>query len=218
MSEFVAANKKIELISFYRSSTNTFLALFFPVALTGIIFSKELLYIWTGNIELAARGAPIMQLVLLGTTLNGLMHFPYALQLAYGKTKLPLLINLILLVVSIPLIIILTSHYGVIGGATAWAVLNALYVFIGTWLTHRSILVGLGTKWAIKDAGIPLILSIIILIIGSQLIFYANVSDGLSLFFGIILCGITIGLLLIFTKNSTNIFLQEFHAYFRARK
>ena len=183
-----------------------------------IIFSKSLLAIWTGNADLAARATPVVQLILFGTALNGVMHFPYTLQLAFGKTKLPLFINLILLGVSVPLIILLTSHYGVIGGAAAWAILNTIYVLIGIWITHRSILIGLGPKWTLKDVGVPLIVSISVLVVGGQIIFYANVGEALNLFFGSILCVITIGITLLFSKDSTNILLQEFHVYFRKSK
>ena len=218
MSELVAAGNEVKLISFYESSTRIFLSLFFPIVLTAIIFSKSLLAIWTGNADLAARATPVVQLILFGTALNGVMHFPYTLQLAFGKTKLPLFINLILLGVSVPLIILLTSHYGVIGGAAAWAILNTIYVLIGIWITHRSILIGLGPKWTLKDVGVPLIVSISVLVVGGQIIFYANVGEALNLFFGSILCVITIGLTLLFSKDSTNILLQEFHVYFRKSK
>ena len=98
----------------------------------------------------------IVSLLLIGTTLNGVMHFPYALQLAYGATKLPLKINVILMVVMVPMTILLASSFGAVGGATSWALLNCIYLFIGTWLTHRLLLKGIGGKWLMEDVAIPL--------------------------------------------------------------
>jgi len=49
------------------------------------------------------------------------MHFPYALQLAYGMTRLPLLINSILMIALVPMTIFLALRYGAVGGAAAWA-------------------------------------------------------------------------------------------------
>ena len=38
----------------------------------------------------------------------------------------------------------------------AWLTLHALYVLLGTWLTHRHLLRGLGKQWLFRDVGVPL--------------------------------------------------------------
>jgi O-antigen/teichoic acid export membrane protein len=85
------------------------------------------------------------------------MHLPYALQLASGHSSLPAKINLALVVVFAPLLILLAANFGIVGGAAAWAILNLLYLFFGSWVTHRSVLPGVGMKWIIGDVGIPLV-------------------------------------------------------------
>lgn len=162
-SALVAAGDTGGLIDLYRWGTRGLLAIVFPVAFAGIILSQELIYLWTGNIELAYSTAPIVSVILIGTSLNGAMHFPYALQLAFGMTRLPLTINAILVAVFGPMIVLLAIELGAIGGAIAWALLNGLYLFVGTWLTHRSLLVGLGAKWLFEDVGIPLGISLFVM-------------------------------------------------------
>jgi hypothetical protein len=90
------------------------------------------------------------------------MHFPYALQLAYGMTRLPLKINTILILAMIPTTTLLGLKYGAVGGAGAWAILNVVYLLIGTTLTHQSILKGVGVEWLLCDVGMPLGISILI--------------------------------------------------------
>jgi O-antigen/teichoic acid export membrane protein len=153
----------------YRSGTRLLLAALFPIATAAAVFAEELLILWTGNPTLASSTAPVVSLFLIGTALNGAMHFPYALQLAFGMTRLPLTINAILVVVMIPTTIFLALRYGAIGGAAAWAILNGIYLLIGTRLTHRSLLKGIGLRWLLCDVGVPLGLSLLVVgIVGSS--------------------------------------------------
>lgn len=162
-STLVASGKTSEVAGLYTCGTRGLLAVLFPVTLTGILLSHDLVYLWTGDLALASNIAPILSLILIGTSLNGAMHFPYALQLAYGATRLPLTINAILVVIFVPLIILFATQFGAIGGAAAWALLNGIYLLIGTWLTHRSLLKGLGAKWLFGDVGVPLAISLLVM-------------------------------------------------------
>ena len=156
LSALVAADETEKLIDIYRSGTRLLLAALFPIAGVAALLSEEILFLWTGDSVVASTTGPVVSLFLIGTALNGVMHFPYALQLAYGMTRLPLKINAILVVVMIPTTIFLASKYGAVGGAGAWAVLNGIYLLVGTMLTHRYLLKGVGVKWLLQDVGIPL--------------------------------------------------------------
>lgn len=162
LSALVATGDTEKLIDLYRSGTRLLSAVLFPIATVTAVFAEEILNLWTGNPSLASSTAPVVSLFLIGTALNGAMHFPYALQLAYGMTRLPLTINAILVVVMIPTTIFLALQYGAVGGAAAWAVLNGIYLLIGTRLTHRALLKGIGLKWVLWDVGMPLGMSLLI--------------------------------------------------------
>lgn len=163
LSALVAADETEKLIDLYRSGTRLLLAALFPIAGVAALLSEEILFLWTGDSVVASTTSPVVSLFLIGTALNGVMHFPYALQLAYGMTRLPLKINTILVVVMIPTTIYLASKYGAVGGAGAWAVLNGIYLLVGTMLTHRYLLKGVGVKWLLQDVGIPLGATVLII-------------------------------------------------------
>jgi hypothetical protein len=65
------------------------------------------------------------------------------------------------MIILIPFIIFFALTYGALGGAMAWLLFHVLYVLLGTWLTHRHLLKGVGSIWLIHDVGIPLILSFV---------------------------------------------------------
>jgi O-antigen/teichoic acid export membrane protein len=121
-----------------------------------VLFSTQLLFVWTGDAATASRAALIFSLLAVGTALNGLMQLPYALQLAYGWTRLGLCINLVAVVVLAPLIYFLAIRFGAPGAATAWIVLNAGYVLVGIPLMHWRLLRGEMWPWYGRDVALPL--------------------------------------------------------------
>jgi O-antigen/teichoic acid export membrane protein len=177
-------------VDFYRTGTRFLSAALFPVAATAAVFSHELLLIWTRNPELALSAAPIVSVFLIGTALNGAMHFPYALQLAFGATRLPLTINAVLLTIMLPLTVVLALEFGAVGGAMAWALLNFVYLLFGTWLTHRHLLRRLATTWLVFDVALPALLSTVtIWLLGGE-IRRLGYSSATTFLLGCILCAV----------------------------
>lgn len=177
MTALVASGEIEKLTDLYKTGTRLFFALFFPVVIMAAASSEELLYLWTRNQQLATSSALIVSLMLLGTAMNGVMHFPYALLLAYGETRLPFNTNLILIVVMVPMTIWLAINYGASGGAASWFILNLIYVFVGTWRVHRKYLIGIGANWLLRDVMFPLCISLFIVGLGNALV-TETVSSG----------------------------------------
>ena len=196
-----------QLTRYYRMGTFTFSTIIFPLACAIAFFSQDLIYVWTGNTELAALAAPIAGLLVVGTAINGVMHFPYSLQLAYGMAWLPLAISLILIILLVPLIILLVMSYGVIGGAAAWLALNGMYLLLGTWLTHRYLLKGIGLDWLLHDVCYPFIVSLSVMAVGKA--FLPTLGGwGEHLYFRILLAAalscLTIIVIMLFSPGLRN--------------
>ena len=178
MTALVATGDTEKLIGLYRLGTRMLASVLFPVAMVLAVFAEDLVLVWTGNPSVASSVAPVISLLVIGSALNGVMYFPYALQLAYGKTWIPLTINVVLMFFLIPLIIYLARTYGALGGAMAWLIAEVVYVIFGPWLTHRNILKGLWAKWIIQDVGMPFALSIVMGAVG----YYVTQGTGFSLY------------------------------------
>ena len=172
ISVLVANGETEKLADVYRLSTRLLGAVLFPIAMVLAIFSEDIVQMWIGDPDIARSVAPLITLLTIGSALHGVMHLPFALQLAYGMTRLPLIINGVLMVILAPLIVVLTFLYGGLGAAIAWLVLHVLYVMLGAWLTHRRLLIGMATKWLIQDVGIPLVISLLVVMAG----FYAMIG------------------------------------------
>jgi O-antigen/teichoic acid export membrane protein len=142
------------------------------------IFAEQILYLWTKNIELASRTAPLATLLALGNFLNALMFMPYQAQLAHGWTSLAIRINIIAVVILVPTILWATPHYGTKGAALAWVFLNAGYVLIGVHFMYRKILRTEKWYWYKNDLIWPIGAAVISALIMDKLI-PADQSSGL---------------------------------------
>src|SRR2546428_14085260 len=98
----------------------------------------------------------ILMLLAVVRSLNGLMNLPYALQWAYGWTRLAFITTLVAVAVLVPLLLWVTSVYGGVGAAAIWVVLNAGYVLITVQVMHRRLLRGGQRRGDGEDIGVPL--------------------------------------------------------------
>jgi len=60
------------------------------------------------------------------------------------------------------MIYFLTIHYGVVGAASAWVILNTGYVLICIQIMHSRLLKGEQWRWYLNDVALPLISALII--------------------------------------------------------
>ncbi len=192
LSVLVARNDTDSVVRLYRSGTRLFAIILFPIAMILGAGAQALVYLWTGDSEVAVRAAPIILLLSSGSAIHGVMHFPYALQLAHGRTLIALTISTILIIVSVPLIIFLTKKYGILGGALAWLIQQGGYLLLGTWLTHRYILKKQGLKWLFQDVGIPAAITLFVGIASQYYLSNLTTNLNWTLFWTVLSAGIAV--------------------------
>ena len=146
----------------YHNAAQVMSVLILPLAITLGIFSHEIAFLWLQDSSIARSVAPIASLLVVGTCLNGLMNIPFALQLAYGNTRIGLYINLCLVAALVPAMIFATFHFGVMGGAAMWGVINGLYLLVGLPLTHKYLLPGQTGSWLRRDVLPPLFAALVL--------------------------------------------------------
>jgi O-antigen/teichoic acid export membrane protein len=151
----VARGQSDELTSHYQQSTQVFAILYLPIVAALGWYAQDLVWAWTGQRETAAAVAPIIAVLCIGSAINGLMYFPYSLQLAHGLSRIPLTINTALLVLTAPAVVVLARKFGAMGGAMAWAGLQLVYLFVGSHVTHRRIAIGSAAAWLTHGVALP---------------------------------------------------------------
>jgi O-antigen/teichoic acid export membrane protein len=159
-SSLVHAGDTPKLIDLFHTSSQAMAALVIPVAMVVAVFAHEVLYLWTGDVHLSQQGAGILGFLIAGNALNGLMNIPYATQIAFGWTSLPLWLNVIFITTLVPTILWATINYGAIGAAAVWLLLNLLCLLIVPQLMHRLVLRGEKFGWYLNTFFIPILVSV----------------------------------------------------------
>lgn len=154
-SEMVARGDGEGLVRNYHLAAQLASVFVAPAALMLIFFGRDLIALWTGDTELAREVAPLLALLALGNLLNGMMHIPYALQLAHGWSGLAVRTNLAAVLVLVPAILWATPRFGAVGAAAVWVTLNAGYVLLGMQMMHRRLMGGEKAKWYVQDVAEP---------------------------------------------------------------
>jgi O-antigen/teichoic acid export membrane protein len=144
----------------YSLGTQTMCAAVFPLAAVVIWMNYDLAFAWLGDVGAASAVAGIAGFIAAGSALNGLMHLPFALQLAHGHTKPAVAISIGLLLAAVPTAYALFNWLGPVGLAATWLLVNLVYVVVGVPLTHRIVQLGSVLRWVRNDVAVPIAVSL----------------------------------------------------------
>jgi O-antigen/teichoic acid export membrane protein len=169
MSAQVAASDENGICQSYHRGAQLMAVLVLPLAAVLSFFSFDILRLWTGSTETAAFDAPILTVLVVGSALNALLYLPYALQLAFGWTKLSFVAGLLSVAILIPLLFPITKYFGAVGAASMWAALNTLNMLVVVPVMHRRLLRGEAWRY-FGDIGLPLISTVGIAVLGRLVI------------------------------------------------
>lgn len=155
LTELVTEGNVTGVIDVYHKGAQLVSVLIFPAALMLVFFGERLLFLWSGNIDLSLNSSSLLALLVLGTLLNGLMHIPYMLTLAYGWPAFAMRQNIIAVILLVPAILWVAPRYGAIGAAWIWVLLNSGYLLIGIHFMHIRLLPGEKWRWYYRDIALP---------------------------------------------------------------
>lgn len=153
--ELATGRDQASLVTIYHQGGQLVTILVAPIVMLLVFFSWEILFIWSGSASLAENAAPILTVFALGVFLNGLMHMPAQLQLAYGWVGLGIKTNVVAVIVLVPAILWVVPRYGAIGAAWIWVILNVGYLLISIQLMHRRLLPDEKWRWYLADVLLP---------------------------------------------------------------
>jgi O-antigen/teichoic acid export membrane protein len=206
-AQLVSLHDEDGLKRLYHKSCQLISVLILPVALIIAFFSYEILLVWTRNPVMAERSHLVVSILICGTALNGLISLPYAIQLAYGWTSLSFFKTLIAVILLVPLLIYLTTHYGTIGAAFVWLFLNMSMVFIEIPIMHLRILRKEKWRWYWQDVCIPLVTVIVIAGLG-RIFMSEKMSQFMMVLYIISISILTLGITALVTPG-TRVWLFE---------
>lgn len=153
LSQLVAQGDEKGKADAYHRATQTVAAILMPLTAVTTLFAYEIVLIWTQNADVARAARWVAVLLITGAALNALSHISHATQLAHGWTAPAVVANAIQLVAMVPLSIYAVRHYGAIGAAAMWAVMQLSFLVISLGVTHTRTLRGELGRLILHDVG-----------------------------------------------------------------
>ena len=139
-TELVTKGDSQLLIKLYHQAAQLVSVLISTGAFIFIYFGADIILIWGGDTQLANNVSPILALLALGTMLNGLMHIPYMLTLAYGWAGFFVRVNVVAVIILVPVIFWIAPIYGAIGVSWVWIILNIGYLLIAARFMYKKVM------------------------------------------------------------------------------
>ncbi len=163
------AEKEGELARQYHAASQLIAFLLVPLAVLLGVYGQEVLTLWTGNQALGTAGGWTLSLLVMGNACNGLMNMPYALQLAYGWTRLTLWFSVVSIVLLVPCVWWAAVKYGPVGGAAVWALLNLGYLVVAPQILHQRLLRSEKLTWYKAGVFLPAAVCLILAMLAKQI-------------------------------------------------
>lgn len=188
LTKLVAQNNQPELMTSYHKGSQLIAVGVIPLTFLIFFFSRELLGLWTSDLELVSQSYYLVSVLIIGNALNGIMHMPYALQLAHGWTRLALYQNLAAVGILTPALIYGISRWGAMGAAVVWLILNSAYLLITVQIMHRRLLKTEKWRWYFQSVAVPMAIAFVVTGFGRLLISRIGYSiTELSMYLSIVL-------------------------------
>lgn len=147
MARLQGEKKFDELKNVYLHATQFISVIAVTAGIVLAALAEPVLYVWTGDVELAKKAAPILQLYSLGNALLALAAFPYYLQYAKGSLKYHFIGNFVSVICLVPAIIWAAKTYGAIGAGWVWLILQLIYLFLWVSFVHKKIEPNINIQW-----------------------------------------------------------------------
>lgn len=135
-----------------------------------VIYSYELIFLWTSNEDIVKASQTIIIILAIATAFNSQSSLFLALQLSQKRTLIPIIKNILMLFILIPTSIILVKSYGAIGAAMAWLFVTFLAFIFEPIFTYKTILGKGFFNWFFLSNFLPLFLTCSMAFLFSQLI------------------------------------------------
>jgi O-antigen/teichoic acid export membrane protein len=158
-TKFIEYNENNDLINLYRTSTYYIASIGAASGFILILFFDDIIMIWLSGQAFSQSSMIAAQLLSIGSIFLTLQLTVYQLSLANGHVATNIKLGVVALFVSIPLQIILTINYGIIGASVPWLILNVVaFAVLGVALNRRFLVSSLHTYF-LADTLPPVIIA-----------------------------------------------------------
>ncbi|MDB5280530.1 MAG: polysaccharide biosynthesis protein [Ferruginibacter sp.] len=158
-------NMHLQLKETYHKCCQIVSIIIFPASLIIIVYTKEVLMLWTNNVATVENTWYIARLFAIGTCMNAMVSILFSFTFALNWTKFAFYMSIFSSVIVAPAIALITWIYGASGAAGCWICLNALYIIFIPYIVHNKFLKEDLLAWYWKDTFKPLISCVLFILL-----------------------------------------------------
>lgn len=166
LTGLVALGDRKSLALLYHRTCEAVAVAVIPVGLTVAFFAGAFIQAWTGSSIIAQRAGLVASLLFGGQLLQAITVVPYYLALAHGNVQLNVKIGLVSIVISIPLLLLLLTKYGLVGAGLSWLIINLCTVPPYMYFLHRRFLPGELRRWWVRSVVRPMLVALPCVLLG----------------------------------------------------
>jgi O-antigen/teichoic acid export membrane protein len=184
-------NKFDDMISLYRNATQLVALISLSLSITIALFSKQLVYAWTENIQAAVWCENVLFYYALGSGVLSLLSFQYYLQVAVGKLDLHVKGGTLSLFIDVPILVVVAFNFGAETLGLVWFILRLLWFLLWTPLVHSRFTPGEHFNWLFFNV---LIIILPMFLTGVFLKSYFSIEefDRLEIFLQLVIIGLMV--------------------------
>jgi len=150
-SSLVAAGSLSDFVQLYRKSTRLLVAFICFLVAFLVYWSEDVLMVWTSSEDVVSWSRNVLPPYVIGTGVMGILAFQYYMQFAFGNLKYHVYLNIVLLLICVPGVAFSALHYGAVGTAYFWLMLQLSVFFVWPAFIHGKFVPGLHLKWLFID-------------------------------------------------------------------
>jgi len=151
MTALLSNGKEKEMLQLYRNGTKYMSVIIFSIVGMISVYSYELLYSWTGDVEASVWASPILLWYTLGNGIFAISAFQYYLQFTHGNLKYHIIFNTYFPLPVLPMVFYAVSNYGALGSGVIWFFVQLLSFLLWTPFIHSKFAKGIHRDWILKD-------------------------------------------------------------------
>lgn len=132
-----SANENAEAKHLFVMMSTLVSILVFSIMMVLSFFAKDLIWVWTGNSELAMKTFLLIPIVAMAYAMFALQLLPYNIAIANGYTKLNNILGSVSLLFTIPGYFFATKYYGAMGAASVFCGVQIITTFIYVFFINK---------------------------------------------------------------------------------
>lgn len=200
--DFVTRDDEIGLASFFHRWAKVVILLTAPAAAVLTFAGYEVVWIWSGDADLARHTGALLSVLILGSFIHVQCVLPYQIQLAHGWTSFAILVNCAALLLTIISVIVLVPIFGAMAAAWTWVTIASLYFVAMNIVFFRRYLQGQRRRFLIRSITAPSVVSFGTMAIISDLLDFPpdRIMGLLAIFAATAVCFIITAITMIFLE------------------